>query len=262
MGRLQHTYSRRTQSMTRIWHHLLLPWLACLWPSGGAIAQRPPVLAIISSVTVEVPEPSDLCLIHGGASRTFFIASDNGFLVSIDTKGKLLKRSSDVGIDLEACMLHDGTLIAVDETQRRVIWCDTATLAVERSLTVPYSGGRNKGYESVAWNGANDRMVLITERDPVLIRELDSDMRITNEVMFDRSVRDISSALFHDGWMWLLSDEDRRLMRCDPRTYAILDSWTLPIINPEGFAFGDDGMLWVVSDDRQRLYSFRFPAGT
>lgn len=236
--------------------------LSCLLPCALAQAQAPPKLAIAGKVTVHVDEPSDLCLRSGGEHPTFFVASDNGYVAAIDDQGRCLHKSGMIGFDFEACMLYQGRLVAVDEMARRVMWLDTATFGVERSLTVPYNGGRNKGYEAVAWNALKQRIVLITERDPVRILELDTAMHITNELPLNADVRDISSACFHDGSMWLLSDMEMRLMRCDPRTYAVLESWSLPIINPEGFAFGDDGRLWVVSDDRQVLYYFNLPKGS
>lgn len=147
----------------------------------------------------------------------------------------------------------------LDERGHRILWLDTADLTVRRRLTVPYGGGRNKGYEALAWNSSKERFLLITERDPVVIFELDRDMRVVNEVPFDRQVRDISSAVFHEGHLWLLSDMDMLLLKCDPQDYRILERHAVPIINPEGFAFGADGLVHVVSDDRERLYTFQLP---
>jgi uncharacterized protein YjiK len=82
---------------------------------------------------------------------------------------------------------------------------------------------------------------------------------VVNEVPFDRSVRDVSAGAFHEGHLWLLSDMDMELMKCDPADYRILERYGVPVLNPEGFAFGSDGLLYVISDDRERLYTFRMP---
>lgn len=222
-------------------------------------AQRTPPLERLAQVNVQVQEPSDMAIAHMDGPARFFVVSDNGWVALMDAEGRILRRSGEVAYDLEGALLHAGELMVVDERSRRVIWLDTATFQVKRRLTIPYAGGRNKGYEALVWHPLKQRFLLVTERDPVTIFELDSEMRVVNEMEFDRSIRDVSSGAWHEGALWLLSDMDRLLLRCDPVDYTILDRWTVPIINPEGMAFGRDGHIYIVSDDRQRLYTFRIP---
>lgn len=212
-----------------------------------------------ASVPVAVQEPSDLVLIPGSVPPRFLVVSDNGYVAEILVDGTLVRRSEELAFDLEGALLHNGELMVVDERTRRVLWLDTATFQVNKRLSFPYGGGRNKGYEAMVWNPVKQRFLLITERDPVLIVELDTAFRVVNEVDFDRTVRDISSATWHDGHPWLLSDMDMQVMKCDPLTYKVLERYAVPIINPEGFAFDGNGNLYVLSDDRQRLYTFPFP---
>lgn len=231
--------------------------LAWLLLGIGANAQSFERLRPTSWTNVRVAEPSDIAHITG--TDRFFCVSDNGFIAEVRANGDLIRRSAEVAFDLEGAMLHEGQLLVVDERTRRVLWADTATLAITRRLTIPYLGGRNKGYEAIVWNPVKARYLLITERDPVLIIELDQDWRVVNEVPFDRDVRDISSAAWHDGKLWLLSDMDMALLLCDPADYRILARWELPILNPEGMTINDRGELLVLSDDRQRLYAFTLP---
>jgi len=225
------------------------------------LAQRPTRLTPSGHVRVNVPECSDLALIPGPGTPRFFVVSDNGFAAEIRSDGSMVRRSAEIGFDLEGALLHEGQLMVVDERTRRVLWLDTADLRVTRRLTYPYAGGRNRGYEGIAWNPLKERFLLVTERDPVHIFELDAEMRVVNEVDFDRSIRDISSATWHDGHLWLLSDMDMLLLKCDPMDYRILERWEVPVLNPEGFAFDGRGTLYVLSDDMQRLYTFPFSHG-
>ena len=71
--------------------------------------------------------------------------------------------------------------------------------------------------------------------------------------------RDISSASFHNDFLWLLSDEDRTVLKLNPITYEVIEKWLLPVINPEGFAFDKDSNLVVTCDDMQRIYYFNNP---
>lgn len=221
-------------------------------------AQRPTRLERLAAFTVKVAEPSDLARVPG--TDRFFLVSDNGFVAEIDAAGNLVRRSAEVATDLEGMLVHEGTLLLMDEMHRQLLWVNTPDLAVERRMTFPYAGGRNKGYEAIAFNEAKQRLLLITERDPVLIHELDAEYRVINEVRFDPSVRDISSAQWHNDHLWLLSNMDMLFIECDPHTYAIERRFLLDIINPEGFAIDADGTVHVVSDDRQRMYRFKLPA--
>ncbi len=223
--------------------------------------QRPVTLKHTSHVNVAVNEPSDLVQIPGTVPPRFYVVSDNGYVAEMHADGSIKRRTEGIAFDLEGALFHEGELMVVDERARRILWLDTTDLSVKRRLTYPYGGGRNKGYEALVWNAAKERFVLLTERDPVYIVELDREYRVVNELDFDRSIRDISSATWHDGHLWLLSDMDRMVMKCDPLTYRILDSWVVPVINPEGFAFDGQGKLYILSDDRQRLYTFPFSDG-
>lgn len=224
-------------------------------------AQRPATLKPTGHVNVAVEEPSDLVLIPGSNPARFYVVSDNGHVAEMRHDGSIKRRTTRIAYDLEGALLHEGELMVVDERSRRILWLDTADLSVKRRLSYPYGGGRNKGYEALVWNAAKERFLLITERDPVYIIELDRNYHVVNELDFDRSIRDISSATWHDGHLWLLSDMDRLVLKCDPMDHRILARWVVPVINPEGCAFDGQGKLYIVSDDRQRLYTFPFPDG-
>jgi uncharacterized protein YjiK len=122
---------------------------------------------------------------------------------------------------------------------------------------VPYSGGRNKGFESLAFNEHKSCFVLITEKDPCIIIELDKDFRPTNEIRWTLA-RDISSATYYDNHIWLLSDEDMTVFKCNPKNYEVHSKWKINVHNPEGIVFHKEKML-IVADDLERLYYFTQP---
>ena len=93
----------------------------------------------------------------------------------------------------------------------------------------------------------------------MLLFELDTDFKITNQTDLSAVASDISSARYYDGFLWLLSDEDMMLLKLNPTTFDVLKKWSLPVINPEGLAFDKNGNILISCDDMQRVYYFNNP---
>lgn len=208
-------------------------------------------------LNVAVKEPSDLCFHPSGAS--LFMVSDNGFLYETDLSGRILRQADYEGYDCEGVWADEAYVYVVEERTRKIRLFDLDSLRNVRTVHVPYGGGRNKGYEAFCANPAKGGFVLLTEKDPIYLFELDAELRLVNEVTLDGIAADISAATWHDDHLWLLSDEDMQVLKLDPLTYQVLSRWYVPIINPEGLAFSDRGEILVLSDDMQRLYFFDHP---
>jgi uncharacterized protein YjiK len=206
--------------------------------------------------TLNVPEPSDIALAPGNSS--YYVVSDDAATVfELDVQGKILRTSKVLGIELEAVCARPDYLYVVDESPRKVYQLSHGDLDVLRTFSVPYSGGRNKGYEAMTYNEEKKCFVLITERDPIYIHEFDHDFRQINEYRWN-SARDISSATYLDGFIYLLSDEDMTVFKCNPKNYQVIDKWKIDVHNPEGIVFHNNLML-IISDDLERLYFFNKP---
>lgn len=208
-------------------------------------------------IAVSIPEPSDLC--YNSKTNTFFIVSDNGILFETDRECKVIRQVKESNTDFEAVYSDESYVYAVDETHRTISIYDSTTLTKNNVIQVPYSGGRNKGYEALTFNKSKNRFVLLTEKDPVLLFELDIQFKITNQIDLSGVASDISAATYYNDFLWLLSDEDMMILKLDPLTYTVLGKWSLPVINPEGFAFDHEGNILVTCDDMQRVYYFNNP---
>ncbi|HLA55495.1 MAG TPA: SdiA-regulated domain-containing protein [Flavobacterium sp.] len=223
----------------------------------AANAQKAIALKPIKSIAIKIPEPSDIC--YNAKSDDFFIVSDNGILFEADRDGKIVRQVKQNDTDFEAVYSDDKNVYAVDETHRNIYIYDVNTLKIMRIVNVPYNGAKNKGYEAFTFNKSKNNFVIFTEKDPSWLFELDADFKITNTVDISNIATDIAAAQFHDNFLWLLSDEDMAIMKLNPNTYEVVGKWSLPVINPEGFAFDKDGSLLVTCDDMQRLYYFNNP---
>lgn len=203
--------------------------------------------------SVQVPEPSDV--VEDPQTGHLFMVSDGGMLYETDGAGTIIRKAADVGVDFEGVELKGDYLYVIDESPRKVHRYAKSTLLRDHTYSTPYSGARNSGFESIAWNEARHCFVLVVEKDPVTICEYSADFQLLNQYRFT-AARDISSARGWNGAMYFLSDEDEAIFQCDPTTYAVQSKFNLNMLNPEGLAFAKDGRVMVAADDLQRLYYF------
>ncbi|OYU80354.1 MAG: hypothetical protein CFE23_09825 [Flavobacterium sp. BFFFF1] len=237
--------------------NLKLSVAALLLTTVAIQAQKPTAIKPEKHISLQIPEPSDVCISADGTKM--YVVSDSGYLFETDLEGSILRKADYLGIDDEAVYADDKFVYAVEETTRKVKIFDAATLKLIRTVNLSYSGGRNKGYEALTFNKAKNKFVILTEKDPVYLFELDTDLKVENEINLSKIARDISAATYYNNALWLLSDEDRTLFRLNPKTYEVTAKWTLPLINPEGLAFDKAGNLLVISDDMKTLYFFKNP---
>ncbi len=221
------------------------------------LAQKTFKLKPTKWISTKVPEPSDI--FYNSKSDSFYIASDDGYLFETNAAGDILHKITVKSSDYEAVYTDDNFVYAIDETHRAIHFYDPKTLICSRIVTVNYQGGRNSGYEAFSFNKSKNSFILITEKNPITLFELDIDFNVKNQFDLSKIARDISSATFHNDFLYLLSDEDRSVLKLNPTTYEVIEKWVLPVINPEGLTFDKDGNLVVSCDDLQRIYYFNNP---
>lgn len=220
-------------------------------------AQKAVKIKPTSSTTIAIPEPSDICF--NTNSNTFFVVSDNGVLFEINRDGTIIRKVEEIDADFEAVHADEINVYAVNERHRKICVYDIKSLQKTKTVTVPFGGGRNRGYEAMTFNKVKNVFILVVEKDPITLLELDTEFKIKNEINLSKIARDIAAATFHDNHLWLLSDEDRTIFKLNPTTYEVTGKWLLPVINPEGFAFDKEGNLLITCDDMQRLFYFNNP---
>ena len=233
-----------------------------------------------SKASLSILEPSDVC--RNPIRNTFFVVSDRGFLFETDSLFNPIRRAASLGFDYESVFADNHFVYAVEERTRKIQLFDIRTLEKVRTVEVRYQGGRNSGYEGITWNPVTKRFLLVTEKSPILIFELDSTLQLQNEVNLKENLvgkkpavdpgspsasvwkefwrysgpSDVSSLTFFEGKLYLLSDEDAEILQLNPITYALENRWSLGVLNPEGFYFLPDGSVHVMSDNMQTVYHF------
>lgn len=199
-----------------------------------------------------LPEPSDI--VFDAATQHLFIVSDHGILYECDTSGKPTRSASVKGVDFEGVEVREKYVLVADETQRRIYKYNKSDLSLDKIYTVQWGGAINRGFESLAWNASKHCYVLVAEQPAVIVEYTEEFTEITRYPF--RHTRDISSARWRNGYMYLLSDIENCLMRCDPQTYEPVAYYNFDIINPEGFDLLPSGRTMVVSDNEQKIYFF------
>lgn len=208
----------------------------------------------LESKRVYVKEPSDICLTV--EKDGYFIVSDDGMLVRTDLNFRPLQVSGEELYDAEAVYADNDYVYVVEERTRNLLTFDRVTLNLVGRLNFPYQGGRNKGYESFTFNEAKKNYVLITEKEPIWIFELNEMFVCINQIEFNYK-GDISAATYYRAYLWFLSDENSEVLKVNPLNYTIEKIYRIPVINPEGLVFLPDDRLLVVSDDMQKAYYFK-----
>jgi len=228
-----------------------------LLASDVLLAQKPTKIKPERKIYLTIPEPSDVCLHPNG--KSLFIVSDNGFLFETDLEGKTLRQADYKGLDCEGVHADEKSVYVVEEFSRKIRVFDIVNLQLQKTVYLEYNGGRNAAYEAITYNPSKGVFLLFVEKNPIYMFELNHDLQKVNEYDLSKISRDISAATFHNDHLWLLGDEDMTVYKLNPKTYQVLNSWKLPVVNPEGLTFDSKGNLLIISDDMQLLYYFKNP---
>jgi uncharacterized protein YjiK len=228
-----------------------------LLASDVLLAQKPTKIKPERKIYLTIPEPSDVCLHPNG--KSLFIVSDNGFLFETDLEGKTLRQADYKGLDCEGVHADEKFVYVVEEFSRKIRVFDIVNLQLQKTVYLEYNGGRNAAYEAITYNPSKGVFLLFVEKNPIYMFELNHDLQKVNEYDLSKISRDISAATFHNDHLWLLGDEDMTVYKLNPKTYQVLNSWKLPVVNPEGLTFDSKCNLLIISDDMQLLFYFKNP---
>jgi uncharacterized protein YjiK len=130
-----------------------------------------------------------------------FIVSDNGGLYETDLEGKILRSTTHDLVDVEGVFADKDFIYLVEERNRFIKIFTIKDFTLVKTYSVPYEGGRNKAFESIAMRSEGG-FVLFTEKDPIWMFELNEQFQETGRVKWNLP-GDISAATFHNKALWL-----------------------------------------------------------
>ncbi|AII49540.1 membrane protein [Synechococcus sp. KORDI-52] len=241
-------------------------------------------------------EPSGLTL-NGDGSALYTVSDDTKAIFRLDLKGRVsVSDSFFIGLDdLEGIAIrgNDSELLVVQEESNSVVVVDLISRrehsrrplsAMTNYDTIAHyfrDPPDNNGLEGITVNTRNDHVVVVKERQPGLLVELDS----TLTTILSTRVLQASQGFIHpdlkaekldfsglsydssSDTLWIVSDKGRCLFQYDWAGDTVLQRLDLTISTgdkpqlirkPEGVAF-DPGRkrMYVVSDRDADLYEFK-----
>lgn len=224
-------------------------------------------------------ETSDLA--YNPVTGTLFtVTGKKPMLIELSREGDVLRRIELKGFANPegVAVLENGLVAVTDERQRTLSIFEVTheTRELDRADMDPFDLGfpesGNKGFEGIAWDPAQHRLLLGKERQPVAMFSLASDGRALLEEElhplpdYGLDMRNLS-ALSVDprtGHVLALSAQSRLLMELDENGSPVsfisllggfngLDSW---IPRAEGVAIDEHGTIYMVSEPNL-FYVFR-----
>lgn len=214
--------------------------------------KKDPLLKPIRAKHIKVAEPSDISFCS--SRNSFFVVGDDGKLYEVTKNGKIIRQAKHKGVDFEGVVVNGDKVFVMEEARRNVLVFGLDSLNLLSSFHLIYDGGRNKGFESLAFNDSLNVFYAFTERDPLWVYIFDTTFSSVQRIKINFPVTDISSARFKNGFLWILSDENATLLKVDTSSFKVIKKWRLPIVNAEGLAFTTDSNLVMVSDAMQKMF--------
>jgi uncharacterized protein YjiK len=251
---------------------------ASIWlPGYRAVLQGKPVQGL------EDDELSGLT--YSAASNTLFsVTGKNPQLIELTLTGEVLRRielhglSNPEGVEV----LSDGRLAVLDERQRTLTTfrLDKLTVSLDAgdfpSFDLGFAKAGNKGFEGIAWDSRNERVLLGKERGPLGLFSLPFPgedgaagalQPLPSGHLF---LRDISSLSYdaRTGHALVLSDESRLLLEVDaqgePVSFISLsggfNGLHRGIKQAEGVTMDGLGNIYIVSEPNLFYVLSKLPA--
>lgn len=215
-----------------------------------------PELELITSVNIQVDEPSGLCF---SIDKKFLwtVSDQTGKVYKIDFYGNVIKSISYTGNDLEGIAFDpsDSTIWVAEEYLSQIVQLDTLGNELNR-VTVTGAAG-NSGLEGITINTSTNHFFLLKEQDPGVLIELDQNFNLLRYkriyFAFDFSGIFYESQNQH---LWIVSDQNEKVYKC-ALSGSVLTEFPIVVTKAEGIAVDiENNLVYIVSDSYEKLYKF------
>ncbi|MBN1251571.1 MAG: SdiA-regulated domain-containing protein [Bacteroidales bacterium] len=217
-------------------------------------------LNLLSSYSIDVPEPSGLSFSSGKAA--LYVVSDNtNKIYKITFTGKVLSTIDFSGYDLEGVCFDENSnaIWIVEERERKLIKIDLLG-NILKSIKIDIEiNDENKGLEGLTINNENGFLYIVNEYNPSILIKLDENQHIISN--YTLNFASDYSGIYYDEYLeklWILSDESSKLTLCSLEGKAE-KTYNIGINKAEGIVVDSkNNKVYIVSDSNEKLYVFQF----
>lgn len=209
----------------------------------------------ITEIPLKISEPSGITY-H---NNHLFIVSDNdGIIYKTNLKGKIKGRIKTKLNDVEGIAYVKGKskFLLTDERRRTIVEIDQQGNVLSKHKIGNKQGSKNSGLEGICINSERNELFVLNEKNPKQLIRLNINFEVSGYTKINFA-KDLSGCCFYKGNLWLVSDQSHKIYKVSS-SGELLSSYKIPVDKAEGIVIVKD-LIYVVSDSRNKLYTFNLP---
>lgn len=219
-------------------------------------------------INTSIEEPSGI--VYSQARDSLFVVDDEGLIFELTTAGEILNENNFGDLDLEGITLsmNPGELLVAREGSDNILFVDMETLTINKELSISrYWEGvkilkkdKSHGIEGITQFAG--RIFVLNQsynidpsenpEDPSMIFEVKED-ESGEELIIDSVIYspfpDLAGICEKDGLLYILSDDEDRILVYDISENAIIQQFNAPEEGDhEGITFDNQGNMYIAID--------------
>jgi len=208
---------------------------------------------------VKIPEASGIS--YCSDTDTLIVANDEGSYYEINRKGKILQKKKLGNYDLEGVVCEDDQLIFALENKGILIVERKTGKKKKVTLDTFYNGkklslfDKKSGIEGIVKVGnivylskqskkKKDSFIAVVKLTPYPSHIVD---------VIKHEIADTAGLDYHDGYLYMVSDTDNKLIKYDIQRDKVVWVKALPDFAQEGVTFDDQGYIYFADDNGRVL---------
>jgi len=220
------------------------------------------------NVLVHIPEASGIC--YAKNTNSLFVANDEGTVFEISTDGKIIRKKRLGHYDLEgvACDSEKSKLYFAVEGADNILIVNQKTLTIQQEINIKrkfkkvtvLKKDKKSGLEGITItpNGiylSNQSNKKWPKDDCSVVIRVDKIKKKKTAIkkIIDHGFQDISGLSFHNGYLYMVSDEQNILIKYDLENKKTISTKNLQNMAYEGVTFDDSDSIYFADDNGRVL---------
>jgi len=232
---------------------------AILCTSSTCVRTHSDNLKKLGQYNLTMPEPSGLAISADG-KRLYMVSDRKGQIYQTDLQGVVQKQIDINGGDYEGIAINQEETIfyLLDENKNKIECFNTSGDEI-CDIDLKTNVSKKSGPEGIDLDWTTGEFFIVNESKPTSISKFGKDYQL---IMSEKSnaLSDLSAVTIDPTTkeLWLLSDQDQKLIRVSP-AYDLIQTYLIDIIQMEGLAIDfQKKIIYIVSDSEEELHVFKY----